>query len=146
MAARKLKTHVFLREPGALSLTSFGPDDTLPDWAVKLTEGKDHLFEEQEPDRDPVDLPLPKDQDPQADLDYADTGEAVGKEPAASEQGDTQLVDRAAEDEDDEPEQPRGNASREAWARFANKSGVPVTDEMSRDDIKAACADAGVLD
>lgn len=36
-----------------------------------------------------------------------------------------------------EVEKPRGNASREAWAEYANANfGLDVTDDLSRDDIK----------
>lgn len=36
-----------------------------------------------------------------------------------------------------EPERPRGNASREAWAEYVSKRlGVEITDDLSRDDIK----------
>ena len=146
--ARKLSTFVFLREPGALTLTSFGPESDLPDWAEKMLEGKDHLFDGGETvDSNQVDQPLPRDRN-LTEVDYAHTGEAVGSEPAATEQGKSQLA--STEDEDDEEpassDQPRGNASREAWAIFAEENGVPVTEEMGRDDIKAACSEAGVLD
>jgi len=34
-------------------------------------------------------------------------------------------------------ETPRGNASREAWAKYAfDRFGIEVTDDLSRDDIK----------
>lgn len=33
-------------------------------------------------------------------------------------------------------ERPRGNASREAWADYANALGLYVNDDLSRDDIK----------
>lgn len=36
----------------------------------------------------------------------------------------------------DEGDKPRGNASREAWAEYAQAHGVEVTDDLSRDDIK----------
>ena len=35
-----------------------------------------------------------------------------------------------------EDDKPRGNASREAWAEYAQAHGVEVTDDLSRDDIK----------
>lgn len=140
--ARDLKVHVWLRKPGSLAPESFGPGDKLPEWAKKMLEGKDHLFGGETVDREQVDIPTPSQAD--HDVDYAATGEAVGREPAATEQGKSELV--STEAEDDEPGQPKGNASREAWSLFAEENGVPVTDEMGRDDIKAACADAGVLD
>lgn len=35
---------------------------------------------------------------------------------------------------------PKGNASREAWAEYADTLGVEYADDASRDDIKAAVA------
>lgn len=35
-------------------------------------------------------------------------------------------------------ERPAGNASREKWAAYASQEGLEVTDDMQRDDIKAA--------
>lgn len=37
---------------------------------------------------------------------------------------------------DEVANKPRGNASREEWAKFAEPRGITVTDDMSRDDIK----------
>lgn len=42
-----------------------------------------------------------------------------------------------AADTDQDPNRPRGNASREEWATYATGK-VEVTGQMSRDDIKAA--------
>ncbi|AVD99778.1 hypothetical protein SEA_FLAPPER_34 [Gordonia phage Flapper] len=143
MADRKLVTHVMLREPGATSMSTFGPGDELPDWAEKMVEGKDHLFEAQDTaDRArAVSQPRPAKRD-LADKDYA-PGIGPGREPAASEEGDSQLIDVDAV-----PEPPKGNASREAWALFAEHPavGVPVTPDMGRDDIKDACIDAGYVE
>lgn len=36
---------------------------------------------------------------------------------------------------------PKGNASRDAWAKYAGFRGVPVTDEMSRNDIRDTLAE-----
>lgn len=36
---------------------------------------------------------------------------------------------------------PKGNASRDAWAKYAGFRGVPVTDEMGRNEIRAAVAE-----
>jgi hypothetical protein len=41
-------------------------------------------------------------------------------------------------DESSVLERPAGNASREDWAAYAAQEGVDVTDEMKREDIKAA--------
>lgn len=143
--ARQLTTFVRLRQPDGMATVSFGPGDDLPDWAAEALEGKDHLFSTKETvDRKQVDQKLPRDEDPEAALDYAQTGEATGKEPGASEEGKGQLEDANEPEEDEGP--PKGNASRPAWAEFAEANGVPVTKAMSRDDIKEACAEAGVLD
>jgi hypothetical protein len=37
----------------------------------------------------------------------------------------------------DPAERPAGNASRDAWAEYAATVGANVTDEMTRDDIRA---------
>ncbi|AXH49765.1 head-tail connector protein [Gordonia phage Pleakley] len=145
--ARKLTTYVWLRDPKSDEMNSFGPDDKLPGWAEKLLEGKDHLFDGKAPEYNEVDQDLPRDR--KTDVDYVAGGPAVGKEPAASEQGQTELTNDEGDDGDDEDEtdeQPKGNASREAWALFATDNGVPVTDEMGRDDIKAAAREAGVIE
>ena len=141
--AGKLTGYVLLRKTPMSDPVSFGPDDTLPEWAQDRLKGKSHLFGGETVDREQVDLPIPSEAD-RGDVDYAATGEAVGREPAATEQGKSELV--PTEESDDEPDQPKGNASREAWVLFAEENGVPVTDEMGRDDIKAACAEAGVLE
>lgn len=140
--ARKLTTYVWLRDPKSGGLVSFGPESKLPDWAEALLSGKDHLFDGEAPEYNEVDQDLPRDR--KTDVDYAPGGPAVGKEPAASEQGQTELTD--GDEDEDQDEQPKGNASREAWALFATENGVPVTDDMGRDDIKAAAREAGVIE
>lgn len=35
-------------------------------------------------------------------------------------------------------ERPSGNASRDEWARFAQRIGVPITDRMGRNEIRNA--------
>ncbi|WGH20815.1 hypothetical protein QLT00_gp32 [Gordonia phage Commandaria] len=146
--AKKLNTFVWLRKPDGIDQVSFAPGENLPEWAKKALADSPHLFDGADEDESTeVHIPLPKDRD-QTPKDYALTGESVGKEPAATEEGKTQLVPTEDDeaDEDEGPAVPKGNASREAWALFADEAGVPVTDKMSRDDIKAACAEAGVLD
>lgn len=139
--ARELVTHVFLREPGADSLSSFGPGDELPDWALEQLADSDHLFEGEDEDErlHAVKQPVPSQVGPETD--YAE-GAGKATEPAATEQGETQLAPVDGEDGEGADEEPKGNASREAWALYAAEQGVPVTDEMGRDDIKAAVAEA----
>lgn len=141
--ARKLTRSVWLRDPKSDEMMSFTPGAKLPEWAQRLTEGKDHLFESADEDENTVELPLPRDR--KTDLDYSVGGPAVGKEPAATEDGKSELTE-GDESEEGVDEQPKGNASREAWALFAAENGVPVTDDMGRDDIKAAAVDAGVIE
>lgn len=43
-------------------------------------------------------------------------------------------------DDDGGDEPPAGNASRDEWASYASDHGHDVTDEMSRDDIRALFA------
>ena len=139
---RKLVTYVMLREPGATSLSTFGPGDTLPEWAYEQVADEDHLFEaEDQGERlHAVHEPVPSQRGPEKD--YAE-GPGKATEPAATEQGETQLVPVDGDGDDDgADEEPKGNASREAWALYAAEQGVPVTDEMGRDDIKAAVAEA----
>jgi hypothetical protein len=38
-------------------------------------------------------------------------------------------------------ETPKGNASRDVWAKYAGARGVTVTDEMGRNEIRAAVAE-----
>lgn len=45
-------------------------------------------------------------------------------------------VSAGQEDAPAEDDKPRGNASREAWADYAQAHGFEVTDDQSRDDIK----------
>lgn len=51
----------------------------------------------------------------------------------------------AGEDPDEpkvqDPAAPRGNASRDTWAAYAEQIGLQVADEDSREDIKSAVAE-----
>lgn len=38
----------------------------------------------------------------------------------------------------DDPNRPRGNASREEWATYASGKDIQVTGQMNRDDIRSA--------
>ena len=51
--------------------------------------------------------------------------------PAPAEPTSEEQIDASAEGD-----KPRGNASREAWADYAQAHGFKVTDDQSRDDIK----------
>jgi hypothetical protein len=41
------------------------------------------------------------------------------------------------------PEKPKGNASRDEWADYADSIGVPYDEDAKREDIKAAVEAAG---
>ncbi|QRE00919.1 hypothetical protein [Nocardia phage NC1] len=142
--ARELKTHVVLRESAMVMPVTFGPGDSLPDWALEKLEGKDHLFEVAKPVGEVV-LPAPKDVKP---VSGVVPGSGPLSEPAATEQGrPTQITDED-EDGDDEGDDapPKRNASAKEWAEWAKDAGVPVTEGMGRDDIITAAKEAGVLD
>lgn len=84
--------------------------------------------------------------------DEVPEGATVGEHLIDGEPDDSQDDDPQDETEDGEPDDdpkgdagdevpegaPRGNASRAAWASYATAHGVEVSDEMSREDIKAA--------
>jgi hypothetical protein len=138
--ARRLNTHVVLRENPAVMPVSFGPKDELPDWAAKQLEGADHLFDEPAPVGE-VQLPAPKDAKP---VSGVVPGQGPLTEPAATELGRAQQV-ADDDDEDGTDEPPRRNASKPEWAEWAKAHGVSVSDEMGRDDIVKACEDEGLL-
>ena len=145
--AKKLTTYVHLREDVGTNLVAFGPDSDLPDWAVEQLKGKDHLFAKGETGRKSVKLPAPKD-DKSEGKEHPVTGASQSKEPAATDAGDSDLVDSDAEggegDKDDEA--PSRAASEADWREFAEDEGVPVTAEMKRADIIKACEEAGVIE
>ena len=103
----------------------FKPGDTLPTWAEKLVTNP-KVFESDEDDAPEVDT-------------EADQGDGDQVSDQGSGQGDQGNQEGA------DPNAPRGNASREAWAEYAVGRGVEVTGEMTRDDIRDAVAraDAG---
>ncbi|WNM69937.1 hypothetical protein SEA_GUYFAGIERI_34 [Rhodococcus phage GuyFagieri] len=154
MAQAKLKCYTILRENLASAPVTFGPDSVLPDWALKLVAGKDHLFEGAAP-APTVRIPAPSEEVPEPELNPE--GSAVVLEPAATELGKSENLppEDDDEDEDDEddgddgddgPKAPSRGASEMLWREFAAASGVPVTDEMGRNDIIAACEAAEVID
>lgn len=111
----KLNTYVHVVEvDGEGRQGMFGPDDTLPEWAVRSIHNPKVWAEP-----------------PPAELDdserEADSNAAAGRDTLAA--GGSSA-----------PERPRGNASRDTWVEFAGKLDPPVavTDEMTRDDIVAA--------
>lgn len=84
---------------------------------------------------------------------YTDAPEAVDPSPVPASSdpgpGDGPYVppihDPDGPDDPDEPKvqdpaAPRGNASRDTWATYAEQIGLQVADEDSREDIKAAVA------
>lgn len=149
--AEKLITSVFLREPKTDTRHSFGPGDDLPEWALEQVKGQRHLFEEGVSGKI-VRLPAPYEQ--AAEREHPVTGQPQSKEPAATEEGKSDLVDvdgdEESEDEESEDEEsdeaPSRAASEADWREFAESEGVPVTDSMKRNDIIAACEEAGVIE
>lgn len=89
----------------------------------------------------------------------ADGGEPGGgqpvpvSEPAPEQAPDDEKQDEPAQEPAPAGEQPlppppprRGRGSGlDAWQTFARAAGVPVADDVSRDEIIAACVDAGVI-
>lgn len=149
--AKKLTTYVHLREGVGTNLVAFGPDSDLPDWAVEQLKGKDHLFAKGETGRKSVKLPAPKD-DKSEGKEHPVTGASQSKEPAATDAGDSDLVDPDPDAEGgegsngDDNEAPSRAASEADWREFAEDEGVPVTAEMKRADIIKACEEAGVIE
>ena len=141
--ARQLKQYVTLRENAMVMPVSFGPGDTLPEWAAKQLENSDHLFEEAKPVGE-VQLPAPKDTKA---VSGVVPGSGPISEPAATELGKPQqIADEDDDEEGDENEPPRRNASLREWAEWAPKRGIPVSEGMGRDDIIKAAEEAGLLD
>lgn len=55
--------------------------------------------------------------------------------------GEDPVAEQAEEDLDEVPvvlERPKGNASRDTWAAYAEQEGVELESDMNRDDIIAA--------
>lgn len=144
--ARQLKQYVMLRESAMVMPVSFGPGDELPAWAAKRLENSDHLFEDAKPVGE-VQLPAPKDSKA---VSGVVPGSGPISEPAATELGKPQQItdeeEDAANEEADEDEPPRRNASLREWAEWAPKHGIPVSEGMGRDDIIKAAEEAGLLD
>lgn len=80
---------------------------------------------------------------------YTDAPPSAPSDPAPAPEGpsdppaDDQPADPPADGEPEvkDPAAPRGNASRADWAAYAEQLGLPVGEDDSREDIKAALAD-----
>ncbi|WNY15142.1 hypothetical protein SEA_MACGULLY_38 [Rhodococcus phage MacGully] len=142
MAQTKLKCYTWLRSPSGESI-SFGPDDTLPDWALELVSGKDHLFGGAA-SAPTVRIPAPSEEVPAPELNPE--GPATMREPAASELGKSENLPDEDEDDEDEVKAPGRNAAELAWRAFAEDRNVPITAEMDRAEIIKACEEAGVIE
>ncbi|WIC89656.1 hypothetical protein SEA_APIARY_34 [Rhodococcus phage Apiary] len=144
MAQAKLKCHTWLRSPKG-EITSFGPEDALPDWALELVSGQDHLFGGAA-SAPIVRIPAPSEEVPAPELNPE--GPATMLEPAATELGRSENLPPESDDEDDDDEAkpPSRGASELEWRAFAGVAGVPVTDEMGRNDIIKACEEAEVIE
>lgn len=138
--ARELKHYITLRESPVAGPSTFGPGDELPQWVLDRIEGKDHLFVESDGESVVSRHPAVTNPDGLA-RQPKDEPKPVLTEPAATDLGKSEL-----EDDEDEDDVPRRNASRVAWAKFAESEGVAVTSGMSRDDIIKACEEADVIE
>ena len=138
MAQTKLKCYTWLRNPSG-GVVSFGPQDELPDWALELVSGKDHLFEGAAP-APSVRIPAPSEEVPAPELNPE--GPATMLEPAATELGRSENLP----DDEDEDKAPGRNAAQIVWRAFAEEQNVPVSEDMDRAEIIKACEDAGVIE
>ena len=122
---RRLVARVTLEDPDTRQHVSFGPGGEVPGWAAAL-----------------ITNPLAWAEDDGADGEASVTD---GDEPdvASVSDGDVTATEDATTvggDESDVEAPPRSGAGSGvgAWAKHARALGVPVTDDMSRDDIIAA--------
>lgn len=118
---RKLATYVHVTDENFQRHT-FGPDDEVPGWAEKLITNPKAWKSDTDADEEAIEAPDGTGQSPEGQSDGGDGGD--------------QNVDGVTVVDD--PDRPRGNASREEWATYASGRGVDVTGQMGRDDIRAA--------
>ena len=129
---RRLVARVTLEDPDTRQHVSFGPGGEVPGWAAALITNP---------------LAWAEDDGDEPEDDGADGEASVtdGDEPDAASvsDGDVTATEDATTVGGDEPDveaPPRSGAGSGvgAWAKHARALGVPVTDDMSRDDIIAA--------
>ena len=114
---RRLVARVTLEDPDTRQHVSFGPGEEVPGWAEALITNPlawvETTVEGDEPEDDGAEAPV--------DSEHTETPE--GEQPTEG---------------DDAPPRSGAGSGVGAWAKHARALGVPVTDEMSRDDIIAA--------
>ena len=129
---RRLVARVTLEDPDTRQHVSFGPGGEVPGWAAALITNP---------------LAWAEDDGDEPEDDGADGEASVtdGDEPDAASvsDGDVTATEDATTVGGDEPDveaPPRSGAGSGvgAWAKHARALGVPVTYDMSRDDIIAA--------
>jgi len=114
--SRVLKQNVVLRKDLNSFPVTFLKGQSLPDWAEKMVG--DHLFKESTP-YDGISKPVAL---------HARTQEKTGL-PSAP------VVEKKVETHKETNEVPKRNASRQTWKKFAEKNGINVPTEASREDI-----------
>lgn len=114
--SRVLKHNVVLRKDLNSVPVTFLKGQSLPDWAEGLVG--DHLFEDMSP-YDGVSKPVAL---------HARTPKKTGlpSSPASEKKTETPKETN---------EVPKRNASRQTWKKFAEKNGIDVPTEASREDI-----------
>lgn len=148
---KRLAVHIFASESVGSPTQSFGPGSEIPDWLAEQIEGQDHLFHSAEAITYSV-TPKPSEVKT-VEVEHPVTGASQSREPAATDEGKSDLIDveddedeDSVEDEDDEDEAPKRNASELDWREFAESKSVVLNERMGRDDVIKACEDAGLIE
>ena len=117
---RRLVARVTLEDPDTRQHVSFGPGGEVPEWAAALITNPLAWAEGEQPTEVPV---TEVDDGAEAPVDSEHTETPEGEQPTEG---------------DDAPPRSGAGSGVGAWAKHARALGVPVTDDMSRDDIIAA--------
>ena len=144
---RRLVARVTLEDPDTRQHVSFGPGGEVPGWAAALITNPLAWAEDDgdEPEDDGADGEASVTDGDEPDAADGEASVTDGDEPDAASvsDGDVTATEDATTVGGDEPDveaPPRSGAGSGvgAWAKHARALGVPVTDDMSRDDIIAA--------
>ena len=131
---RRLVARVTLEDPDTRQHVSFGPGGEVPGWAAALITNPLAWAEATVGGDEPEDDGA----DGEASVTDGDEPEDDGAEtPVDSEHTETPEGEQPTEGDDAPPRSGAGSGVG-AWAKHARALGVPVTDDMSRDDIIAA--------
>ena len=129
---RRLVARVTLEDPDTRQHVSFGPGGEVPGWAAALItnplawaegDGDEHEGDGADGEASVTDGDEP-------DVASVSDGDVTSTEDATTVEGDEPDVDA--------PPRSGAGSGVGAWAKHARALGVPVTDDMSRDDIIAA--------